>query len=107
MRRRRTRRARTCETARATTFAVAIALRFAALLIAARATLVHLQLTPLLFDLGAWAVAAAFALRTVGDLRYAGLFKRVRNTPFARWDTRLFTPLCALIAIGAAVVAMS
>lgn len=107
MRRRRTRRARTYETARAATFVVAIALSFAALLIATRAGLAHVRLPPPLVEFGPWGVAAAFALRTLGDFRYAGLFRRVRNTPFARWDTRLFTPLCALIAIGAAVVAMS
>lgn len=92
---------------RTATFAVAIALSVAALLIATRAGLTNVQLPRQLIDLGTWGVAAAFALRTVGDFRYAGLFKRVQNTPFAHWDTRLFTPLCALIAIGTAVVAMS
>ncbi len=92
---------------RAATFAVAIALSLAALLIAARAGLIHRLLPPRLIELGAWGVAAAFALRAVGDFRYAGLFKHIRDTPFARWDTGLFTPLCVLIAIGAAVVAMA
>jgi Protein of unknown function (DUF3995) len=92
---------------RVATFAVAIALSVAALLIATRAGLMHAKLPEQLIDLGTWAVAAAFALRAVGDFHYVGLFKRVRDTPFARWDTRLFTPLCALIATGTAVVAMS
>jgi hypothetical protein len=42
--------------------------------------------------------AAVFALRTVGDFRTAGLFKRVYGTPFARWDDALFTPLCAVLS---------
>jgi hypothetical protein len=46
-----------------------------------------------------------FALRTIGEFRYVGLFKRVHSTPFARWDSRLFTPLSAAIAAAAVVVA--
>jgi hypothetical protein len=57
--------------------------------------------------LGAWGVAAAFAARTCGEFRYVGLFRRVRGTPFARWDAWLFTPLCAALAAGTAVVAAS
>jgi hypothetical protein len=52
-----------------------------------------------------WLLTTLFALRAVGDLRYVGLFKRVRGTPFARWDTRLFTPLCLLLALGSGTVA--
>jgi hypothetical protein len=52
-----------------------------------------------------WLIATLFALRAVGDFRYVGVFKRVRGTPFARWDSRLFTPLCILIALGCAIVA--
>jgi hypothetical protein len=54
---------------------------------------------------GLWGLASVFALRAVGDFRYVGFFKRVTGTPFARWDSRLFSPLCALIALGSAVVA--
>jgi hypothetical protein len=41
-----------------------------------------------------------FAARAVGEGHYVGLFKRVKGTRFARWDTWLFTPLCVLIAAG-------
>ena len=29
-----------------------------------------------------------------------------RGTPFARWDSRLFTPLCLAIALGSGIVAL-
>jgi hypothetical protein len=48
--------------------------------------------------------AAVFALRAVGDLRYAGIFKREGGTPFARWDDRLFTPLCVALSMCFALV---
>ncbi|WP_045234987.1 DUF3995 domain-containing protein [Deinococcus pimensis] len=47
-----------------------------------------------------WALSAVFALRALGDFRYVGVSKRVKTTPFSVWDTRLFTPLCATLALG-------
>ena len=92
---------------RVATLGVAVALSIAALLVAGRAQLVDLGLSPVVLHVAVWGVAAAFGVRTVGEFRYVGLFKRVRGTPFARWDTRLFTPLCAAIATAAVVVARS
>jgi hypothetical protein len=46
-----------------------------------------------------WLLAAVFALRAIGDFRYVGFFKRVRNTGFARLDTRAYSPLCAGLAV--------
>lgn len=54
---------------------------------------------------GTWGLASVFALRTIGDFRYVGFSRRVTGTPFARWDSWLFSPLCALIALGSAGVA--
>jgi len=54
---------------------------------------------------GCWLLATLFGLRAVGEFRYVGLFKRVRGTAFARWDTRLYTPLCIVISLGSALVA--
>jgi hypothetical protein len=45
-------------------------------------------------------------LRAIGDFRLVGVFKRIRGTPFAWWDSRLFVPLCCFIALGTAVVAL-
>jgi hypothetical protein len=45
-------------------------------------------------------LAFIFFVRAVGDFRLVGFFKRVRGTPFAIWDTRLFSPLCLLLAAG-------
>lgn len=50
-------------------------------------------------------LSLVFALRAIGDFRYLGLTKRIRNTPFARADTRFYTPLCALLATACAYVA--
>jgi hypothetical protein len=56
---------------------------------------------------GAWLMAAAFALRAIGDFRYVGFFKTIRDSAFARLDTLAYSPLCACLAllIGAATLA--
>jgi hypothetical protein len=50
-------------------------------------------------------VAIAFSLRAVGDFRYLGFTKRVKDTDFARRDSRIYSPLCMVIASLAGSVA--
>ncbi len=45
-------------------------------------------------------IALLFALRAVGEFNYIGFFKRVRDSRFARFDTLLYSPLCAAVACG-------
>jgi hypothetical protein len=47
---------------------------------------------------GVWCIAAVLLLRATGDFRYAGLTKTIRNTSFARKDTRIYTPFCLVMA---------
>jgi uncharacterized protein DUF3995 len=56
--------------------------------------------------LGTWILSGVFALRAVGNFDTVGLFKIARATAFARYDTRLFTPLCLAISLGCLVVAL-
>ena len=58
-----------------------------------------------LFRWGTWAIALIFFLRAVGEFRLIGFFKKVNDTPFALWDTWLFSPLCLVIAIIAFTLA--
>lgn len=46
-----------------------------------------------------WLVMIIFLLRVIGDFKYIGLFKKVRNTTFSRNDNRYFVPLCFFIAL--------
>jgi hypothetical protein len=54
---------------------------------------------------GTWAVATVFLIRAIGNRGTVGLFKRVHGTPFARWDTKLYTPLCLGMSLALFVVA--
>jgi uncharacterized protein DUF3995 len=52
-----------------------------------------------LVQIAAWLIAAVFALRAIGDFRYVGFFKRIRDSKFARLDTLAYSPLCAALAV--------
>ena len=41
----------------------------------------------------------------MGDFRTVGFFKKVRATRFAQLDSRIYSPLCAVLSAGCAVVA--
>ncbi len=47
------------------------------------------------------AIALIFFLRAIGEFKLVGFFKRASDTPFAYWDTWLFSPLCLVIALAA------
>lgn len=52
-----------------------------------------------LFLWGSRGISCLFFIRAVGDFKMVGFFKKVRNTKFAYWDTRFFSPLCLIISI--------
>jgi hypothetical protein len=51
-------------------------------------------ITPLFTRFGMWAISIIFLLRAVGDFNLIGFTKKVRNTNFANYDSRLYSPLC-------------
>jgi hypothetical protein len=69
-----------------------------------RAEPVHLS--PALLRVLLGLAGAVFLLRAAGDFRYMGFFKRVHGTPFARWDTLLFSPFIFLIGAACMVLAL-
>ncbi len=77
------------------TLVVAFLLFTTALLLIFQGGLFMVVQPNLLVTLGCWTCIIAFGLRVVGDFKYFGLFKKVRNSRFSNYDTYLFTPLCA------------
>lgn len=61
--------------------------------------LAHVTLLPPLFLVGRTkmillVIRGCFALRTIGDFKYAGMFRRIQSTDFSRKDRVFYTPLC-------------
>lgn len=93
------------EPSAAASIVVAIGLACAALVALTRGGLIPSPLPDAAAQWMSIALAAIFFARAVGDFRLVGFFKRVRRTRFATWDTRLFSPLCLLLACGFLAVA--
>jgi hypothetical protein len=89
--------ARALDPSRALTAAVAVAVAGAGALALVNAGFVA---APAIARPLGWCAAAVFAARTVGDFSLVGLFKKTRDTTFARFDDALFTPVCFSLAAG-------
>ena len=51
------------------------------------------------FKWGELIVSMIFLIRAIGDFKYVGFFKRIRETPFAKMDSKFYSPLCSSIFI--------
>ena len=81
------------------TVLVAVALTLAMLTVLGQLGWWGASIPPWIFRWATRGLAVVFLLRAVGEFRLVGFFKQVRDTPFAYWDTRLFSPLCLAIAV--------
>jgi len=46
-----------------------------------------------------WVIPSIFFVRGIGDLKYCGVMKKIKGSKFADLDSKIYTPLCFLIAI--------
>lgn len=53
-----------------------------------------------LTNYGGWGIPSIFLLRAIGDFKYVGFFKKIKSTPFAKMDIKLFSPLCLFMALA-------
>lgn len=92
------------EPSKGATVAVGVVLLLFAALVAATAGLLDTGLPPVLLAWASYALAFGLLARAIGEFKYVGFFKKVRDSKFARMDTLLYSPLCLLLAAGVAVV---
>ena len=59
-----------------------------------------------LFSTASWVLTGVFVARVIGDFRWARVFKKELSTDFAKWDTQLFVSLCAVLALGCAIMVL-
>ncbi len=88
-----------------TTIFVAFALLAAALLILGRiGYLVNIFIPNSFFYYGVWGLTVIFFIRSIGDFKYVGFFKKIKDSKFAYCDTRLHSPICLLISISSLII---
>ena len=83
---------------------VAIGLALCAVVIAGTAGMLTLPLSQTVLTWLTRGLAMVLLLRTIGDFRLVGFFKRICDTRFARLDTSVYSPLCLALAIGSVVI---
>ncbi|MGI9545259.1 MAG: DUF3995 domain-containing protein [Cyclobacteriaceae bacterium] len=78
---------------------VAMGMLTVVILILTKIEMISITLPDLMVNYGLWFFAAVFMLRAIGDFKFVGLFKRVRQTNFGKLDSRYYSPLCLLLGI--------
>jgi len=88
------------------TVAVGVVLLLFAVLVAATGRVISLGLPDVVLGWLSYGLAFGLFARAIGEFKYVGFFKRVRGSRFATLDTWLFSPLCLLLSLAVAFVAL-
>ncbi len=51
-----------------------------------------------------WIISIIFIIRSVGEFKYLGFFKKIKTTNFGNLDSKLFSPLCLTIGLIGIVI---
>lgn len=81
------------------TLIVAIILFLFGLMYLIKSRLIYLELPNWILNYMYWFVPTVFVLRAIGEFKYVGFFKKIKNTEFSKADSKLFSPLCLGIGI--------
>ncbi len=61
--------------------------------------LINVQIPSWILTYGGWIISSIFILRAIGEFKYVGFFKRIKQTDFGKMDSKLFSPLCLTIGV--------
>ncbi len=64
-----------------------------------KSSIVDLHLPALVLNYAGWVISTIFIVRAIGDFKYIGFFKKVKQTPFAKMDTKVYSPLCLFLGV--------
>jgi hypothetical protein len=69
-----------------------------------KADLIGFTLPQLISNYGLYTLASVLIIRAMGDFKYVGFFKKIKNTPFADYDTKYYSPLCLFLGLSTLVI---
>ncbi len=87
------------------TLVVAFGILAMALLHLEKVQILSLPIPTWINSYGLKIIAGIFLLRAIGDFRYVGFFKKIKETKFAIYDTKYYSPLCIILSINAFITA--
>ncbi|MGO5006893.1 DUF3995 domain-containing protein [Bacillus wiedmannii] len=82
------------------TLFIALLLSMAAMILLQQTNVIHFEVPNIIVQLGSWICMIVFFIRVIGDFHYFGIFKRKKDTRFAKMDTVLYIPLCAFLSLS-------
>ncbi|MEO7990530.1 MAG: DUF3995 domain-containing protein [Chryseolinea sp.] len=80
------------------TIVVAVGLLLFAIITLGNAMILPFRIDQRYFRYGDMFISIIFLMRAVGDFKYVGFFKRIRETSFAKMDSKFYAPLCLFIS---------
>jgi glucan phosphoethanolaminetransferase (alkaline phosphatase superfamily) len=86
------------------TFIVAFGLLFLAFITIGNRGIWDKHIRRKYFAYGALVISIIFLIRAIGDFKFIGFFKTIKQTRFAENDTWFFSPLCLFIGIVSLLV---
>lgn len=81
------------------TLIVALILVFFGLIYLIKSGIIIVRISDSITNFMYWFIPFTFILRAIGEFNYVGFFKKIKNTEFAKTDTKIFSPLCLGIGI--------
>lgn len=82
------------------TMFIALLLSMAAMILLQKTNVFHFEVPNIIVQLGSWICMIVFFIRVIGEFHYFGIFKRKKDTRFAKMDTILYIPLCAFLSLS-------
>lgn len=71
-----------------------------------KSVLLEFNILDWIMKYGGWIIPTIFLLRAIGEFKYIGFFKKIKDTEFGKWDSKLFSPLCLFIGICGVLIQM-
>ncbi len=65
---------------------------------------IHIQVPTAVLKFAYWFIPIIFIIRAFGEFKYVGLFKKIKDTEFAKADTNIFVPLCLCIGLAGLLI---
>ncbi|WP_435262996.1 DUF3995 domain-containing protein [Tenacibaculum sp. nBUS_03] len=61
--------------------------------------LINIKLPNIVIEYGYWFIPCIFIIRAIGEFNYVGFFKKIKDTEFAKADSKIFSPVCLGVGI--------
>ncbi len=87
------------------TIAVAVIFLSVSIFFGQKADLLDFNFPVLFKTYSLGAIGIVLLIRAIGDFKYVGFFKKIKNTRFGELDSAYYSPLCLVLSINSFLIA--